>query len=94
MAKRASLLGPFEYEVLRGLTIYPEADYGQALAEQLCRSVGSVQTALHRLEAKGMARSSWSDPIGARGGRRRRLFVVNVAGHMALRQTQDHFVSG
>jgi PadR family transcriptional regulator PadR len=50
-------------------------------------SLGAVHTALERLEAKDLLDSLESEPIGARGGRRRRVFALTRDGRAVLRQT-------
>lgn len=92
MSKNPSMLGPFEYDVLRALIDNPDANYGGAIAVVMARPHGAVQTTLMRLEAKGMVTSTWGEPImGKRGGRRRRLFRINDAGTLAIRHTKLHF---
>ena len=50
-------------------------------------SLGAVHTALERLEAKGLVDSQDSEPIGERGGRRRRIFRLTRDGSVVLRET-------
>ena len=51
-------------------------------------SVGAIHTTLQRLEGKGYARSSMTEPLPVRGGRSRRQYEVTAAGRHALRDAQ------
>lgn len=85
-------LGEFEELVL--LTVHGLHDdaYGATvqarLEEETARgvSIGSVYTALERLEQKGFVKSSMSESSPVPGGRRRRVFVLQAAGARALDQ--------
>jgi DNA-binding PadR family transcriptional regulator len=86
-------LGAFEELVLLAVRALGSDAYGAELQRTLEHetrrpvSLGAVHTVLERLEAKGHIESQASDPTGARGGRRRRIFTVTPQGRQALRQT-------
>jgi PadR family transcriptional regulator, regulatory protein PadR len=49
-------------------------------------ALGSIYSALNRLEAKGYAVSELSEPEPVRGGKKRRLFTVTREGRKQLRR--------
>lgn len=83
-------LGDLEQLVMLALLRLGEDGFGAAvqrvIAEQAGRDVtlGAVYTALARLEEKGYVSSRVGDPLPQRGGRRRRLYVVEPAGRAAI----------
>jgi DNA-binding PadR family transcriptional regulator len=87
---KGDFLGAFEELVLIAVTALGEDAYAAELQRHLEReakravSLGAVHTALERLEAKGCLRSSASDPLPERGGRRRRIFAVTRSGRASL----------
>lgn len=50
-------------------------------------SFGAVYVPLHRLEKKGLVKSSFDDPTPVRGGRSRRIYTVTSEGIKALAET-------
>jgi len=52
-------------------------------------SFGAVYVPLHRLEKKGLVKSSFDDPTPVRGGRSRRIYTVTPAGKKALAETME-----
>lgn len=88
-------LGELEELVLLTVGIlYPDA-YGVAVMDELKRqadrnlNISAVHAVLTRLEEKGLLKSSMSDPTEARGGRRKRIFVMTAAGKRALEEAQE-----
>lgn len=83
-------LGDLEQLVVLALLRLGEEGFGAAvqrvIVEQGGRDVtlGAVYTALARLEEKGYVSSRVGDPLPQRGGRRRRLYVVEPAGRAAI----------
>ena len=51
-------------------------------------SIAGIYNALDRLERRGLARSSWSDPRPERGGRARRCYRLTAAGREYVRREQ------
>lgn len=87
---RRSDLGEFEELVLLTIaTQFPEA-YSVIIAEELERvlkrpiTTGATHAAMQRLEKKGFLSSQMGEATAARGGRRKRLYTVTVAGGKIL----------
>jgi PadR family transcriptional regulator, regulatory protein PadR len=85
-------LGEFEEFTLLAIRAVGDDTYAvplqQFIEEATGRAVslGTVYSALTRLEDKGYVRSSMSEAIAARGGKPRRLYVVTPLG---LRTMKD-----
>jgi PadR family transcriptional regulator PadR len=52
-------------------------------------SVGSVHSALDRLEEKGFLVSQFGPPTAERGGRRKRIFIITALGRKTLQQSKE-----
>lgn len=52
-------------------------------------SIAGIYTALDRLERRGLAKSSWSDPLPERGGRARRYYRLTRPGHEYVRRERE-----
>src|ERR1700741_583683 len=91
---RRSDLGEFEEIVLLSVAVLTPGAYSVVIAEELERqtgktiTVGAVHAALQRLESKGMVNSSMGEATPERGGRRKRIFTVTVAGSRILREVR------
>lgn len=85
------MLGEFEQIVLLAILRVGDDAYGVAITDEIQRetrrdvTLASVYTTLARLEAKGFVASKLGEPTPARGGRRKRYFMVTGAGRRALR---------
>jgi DNA-binding PadR family transcriptional regulator len=72
----------------------PEA-YSVVIAEELegqtgkTVTTGAVHAALQRLENKGLVSSQMGEATPERGGRRKRIFTVTVAGSRILREVRE-----
>ena len=88
-----SYLGEFEQLVLLALLRLGREGYGVTVrAELLGRggrevSLGTVYKTLFRLEAKGLIIAHLGEPTPARGGRRKKHYVVNARGRSALQRS-------
>ena len=88
-------LGTFEEIVLLTVAVLQDKAYGIAIKsdmeERLGRnvSVGALRTALKRLEAKGYVTSNLGEPTAVRGGKRKRFFIVSIAGKRALERAME-----
>ena len=88
-------LGEFEEFALLGVRALGNDTYAvplqQFLEEKTGRavSIGTVYSALTRLEEKGYVRSSMSEAIAARGGKSRRMYEVTPLGRRTLRDLHD-----
>ena len=86
----AAVLGEFELTVLLTLVRLGNGTWGAAIRrdiqERTTRElpVSVVYVTLQRLEKKGMVRSYVGNPSAERGGRRRRHYLIDVAGEQAL----------
>jgi DNA-binding PadR family transcriptional regulator len=88
-------LGELEELVLLTVGIlYPEA-YGVGVMDEIEQQAGrrlnisAVHSVLTRLEDKGLLKSKMSEPTQARGGRRKRIFLLTAAGKRALEAANE-----
>jgi PadR family transcriptional regulator PadR len=92
---RRSDLGEFEELVLLAVAVLTPEAYSVVVAEELEQqtgktvSTGAVHAALQRLENKGLVSSQMGEATSERGGRRKRIFSVTVAGSCMLREVRD-----
>lgn len=86
----AQSLGEFEQLLLFALLRLGDEAHGVTLRREIERrtgrdvSAGAVYTALERLEARGLVRSSWGEPTAERGGKRKKLYRIEPLGVRAL----------
>jgi PadR family transcriptional regulator PadR len=86
-----SFLGEFELMILLAVVHLGDQAYGVPISRELERnrgrdvSVGSVYSALERMESKGLVASTVGDPTPERGGKAKRYFRVTREG---MRQVQ------
>lgn len=84
------VLGEFELLVLLSLLHLGNGAYGAAIRRDIREragrdaAVGTLYMTLGRLEAKQMVVSYVGDPTPARGGRRRKHYVIDAGGERAL----------
>ena len=92
---RRSDLGEFEELVLLAVAVFTPEAYSVVIAEELERqtgktvTTGAVHAALQRLENKGLVSSQMGDATPERGGRRKRIFKVTIAGSRILHDVRD-----
>lgn len=85
-------LGELEQLVMLALLQLGSDAYGAAVQREIAArtergvTLGSVYSTLARLEAKGFVRCHVGDPTPVRGGRRRKMYVVEPAGREAMRE--------
>ena len=83
-------LGEFEELVLLTVIVLQEDAYGVAIKKELEErlgnrlSVGSIQSALKRMEEKGFLTSEFGDASPRRGGKRKRIYSSTPFGHKVL----------
>ena len=88
-----SNLGEFEQLVLLALRRLGQDGYGVTVRAALLNhagrdvSLGTVYKTLFRLEAKGLVAARVGEPTPARGGRRKKHYVVNARGRTALQRS-------
>src|SRR5690348_11284493 len=91
--QKVTLLGRFEYSLLRAVEVLGAdaygAEIGRYLSEKLRRDVTAPQVymTLERLARRGFVRPENTDPVPTRGGRSRKRFVLEADGARALRDT-------
>lgn len=91
---RRSDLGEFEEVVLLSVAVLTPQAYSVAIAEALEEetgrtiTTGAVHAALQRLEKKGFVNSQMGEATAERGGRRKRLFTVTVAGSRMIHEVR------
>ena len=92
---RRSDLGEFEEVVLLSVAVHSPEAYSVVIAEELEQqtgrtvTTGAVHAALQRLENKGMVTSQMGESTAERGGRRKRIFKVTVAGSRVLHEVKE-----
>ena len=92
---RRSDLGEFEELVLLAVAVFTPTAYSVVIAEELehqtgkAVTTGAVHAALQRLENKGLVSSQMGEATPERGGRRKRIFKVTIAGSRILHETRD-----
>jgi DNA-binding PadR family transcriptional regulator len=88
-------LGEMELMVLLALVRLGDNAYGVPISKELLNlaerevALGSIYSALDRLEQKGFVNSLLGDPTPERGGRAKRYFRVTPSGVRALRMTRS-----
>ena len=88
-------LGAFEELVLLVVGSLADKAYGvaikEALEEQTGRtpSIGSLHSALYRLEDKGYLRSTEGGATTERGGRRKKFYQLSASGRKALEAAHE-----
>lgn len=87
--------GEFERAVLLAIIRLTDEAYGVRIRAELEKrlnrsvSVGAVYTTLDRLLAKGYISSWTGDATPLRGGRAKKFFRIESAGHAALDQARE-----
>jgi DNA-binding PadR family transcriptional regulator len=75
-------LGEFEELVLLTVIVLQEEAYGVMIKKELeerlqeSLSVGSIQSALKRMEEKGFLKSTFGEATAKRGGKRKRIYMA------------------
>lgn len=88
-------LGEFEEFVLLTVVLLQEKAYGveikRELEERLNQqlSVGSIQSALKRMEEKGFLQSAFGEATQKRGGKRKRIYTATPHAHQVLQETRE-----
>ena len=88
-------LGEFEELVLLTVVVLQDMAYGVEIKRELearlneSLSVGSIQSALKRMEEKGFVESLYGGITNERGGRRKKYYVITALGKRVLDQQYD-----
>ena len=92
---RNEFLGEFEQIVLLTVARLEKEAYGMAIRQELegrigrAVAIGSVYSALDRMERKGYLRSNVGDPTPVRGGRAKRFYSLCPPAFAALRRSRE-----
>jgi DNA-binding PadR family transcriptional regulator len=92
---RGDFLGSLEQIVMLAVMRLGTNAYGMTVRREIEErtgreiSIGAVYATLERLEAKGYVSSFTGEPTAERGGRAKRHFEIEAAGHRALNASQD-----
>ncbi|MEQ9304221.1 MAG: helix-turn-helix transcriptional regulator [Marinoscillum sp.] len=88
-------LGEFEELVLLAVIVLANEAYGVAIKKELEErlderlSVGSIQSALKRMEEKGFLDSEFGEATNKRGGKRKRIYTATPHAHQILRDIKE-----
>lgn len=88
-------LGEFEELVLLAVAALRDDAYGVEIKRELEErlkeklSVGSIQSALKRMEQKGFLTSAFGEPTEKRGGKRKRIYYITSYAHKVLAEMKD-----
>lgn len=88
-------LGEFEEMVLLTVILLKEEAYGVEIKRELEArlkerlSVGSIQSALKRMEEKGFLESELGEATQKRGGKRKRIYTATPHAHHILKEISD-----
>lgn len=88
-------LGEFEELILLTVAVLQAEAYGVEIKRELERrmkqrlSVGSVQSALKRLEDKGFLKSELGEATQKRGGKRKRIYTITRYAQKVLAELKD-----
>ncbi len=92
---KKSRLGEFEELVLLTVLVLKEEAYGTEIKRELESridqrlSVGSIQSALKRMEQKGFLTSAFGEATAKRGGKRKRIYSATTAAHTVLAEMKE-----
>lgn len=88
-------LGELEELVLLTVVVLREDAYGVEIKRELeerlneTLSVGSIQSALKRMEQKGFLTSEFGEATKKRGGKRKRIYAATPYAHKTLSDIKD-----
>ncbi len=88
-------VGEFQELILMAIIVLQQEAYGNSIQRELEErlgesiSIGAIQTALKRMEVKGLVTSVWGDASSVRGGKRKRLYQATPFAEQVLRDMQD-----
>jgi DNA-binding PadR family transcriptional regulator len=88
-------LGEFEELVLLAVAALQQDAYGVEIKRELESrlnarlSVGSIQSALKRMEDKGFLTSRFGEATQKRGGKRKRIYATTSPGRRVLQEMRD-----
>ena len=92
---KGTYLGEFEEIVLLAVAALQKEAYGLAikkdLEEQTDRkiTISAIHAACNRMETKGYLVAEFGEKSERRGGKRRKIYAVTMAGQEAMRRSQE-----
>ncbi|HAA17284.1 MAG TPA: PadR family transcriptional regulator [Cytophagales bacterium] len=92
---RMARVGEFQELVLMAIIVLQDEAHGNEIQRELEDrlkeriSVGAVQTALKRMEQKGLVTSEWGEATQKRGGKRKLIYAATPYAHQVLRDMKD-----
>jgi PadR family transcriptional regulator, regulatory protein PadR len=95
MVMKKTKLGEFEELVLLTVASLQNEAYGVEIKRELERrlkerlSVGSIQSALKRMEQKGFLTSEFGEATQKRGGKRKRIYTATPYAHKILAEMKE-----
>ena len=95
MFMKKTKLGEFEELVLLTVATLQEESYGVEIKRELEErlneklSVGSIQSALKRMEQKGFLTSEFGEATLKRGGKRKRIYTATSYAHRVLADLKE-----
>ena len=87
---KGTYLGEFEELVMLSVGVLHPHGYGVAIKNHIEKltqrkvTLSTVHATLHRLMKKGFLQSEFGEATKERGGKRKKLFTITVAGNKAL----------
>ena len=91
---RGEFLGEFEQMLLLAVVRMKDTAYGMVIRDEIEDrtgreiSIGSVYSALDRLERRGLVGSRLGEPSPERGGRAKRFYQLEPSGVIALEESR------
>ena len=91
--------GEFEQVVLLAVARLEDEAYGMTIRQEIADragrdvGIGSVYSALDRMESKGFISSNLGEPTPERGGKAKRFYRLERDGVLALRRAQEMFAA-
>jgi DNA-binding PadR family transcriptional regulator len=88
-------LGEFEELVLLTVIVLKEDAYGVEIKRELQErlnetlSVGSIQSALKRMEEKGFLKSEFGEATAVRGGKRKHIYTATPLAVQTLKEIKE-----
>ena len=92
---KGTQLGEFEELVLLTVIVLKEDAYGVEIKRELeerlneTLSVGSIQSALKRMEEKGFLKSEFGEATAVRGGKRKRIYTATPLAVQTLEEIKE-----
>ncbi len=96
---RGEFLGEFEQIILLAVVRLAKEAYGMAIRDEIEArtgrdvSIGSVYSALDRMERRGLVGSGLGSPTPERGGRAKRFYRIERPGVVALEDSRTALAS-